>query len=162
MRVVVRGSRRYRHYSLALLPLLPIPLVAVMIGVVVALSMTLALAMAVLAMLVGAAVIVMAFGGFAFASWHLARRAAPWMMGRVAPRELAGGSPRSALVDARRDSPVDVLRRRYAAGEIGQSEFRQRLIGLLKERYVRGDLTIGEFESRVERVLRDPALRSPA
>ena len=60
------------------------------------------------------------------------------------------------------ESPVDVLRLRYAAGEIGQTAFRAQLTDLLKERYVRGDLTLAEFESRVRQLYQDPALRPPA
>lgn len=52
-----------------------------------------------------------------------------------------------------RRSPEEVLRERYAGGEIGWNEFRAGLLNLLRSRYIRGELTTDEYEARVEHLL---------
>jgi hypothetical protein len=121
----------------------------------------------VLAMAIGAVVSLAVLGGLAYGGWQVAKHAVPMVgsrkrrgeRGRRMRDEASAWNKRRQLIWD--DSPVEVLRRRYAAGEIGQTEFRTRLVELLKERYVRGDLTLSEYEARVSSVLLDPALRSP-
>jgi uncharacterized membrane protein len=56
-------------------------------------------------------------------------------------------------------SPAQLLRLRYARGEITQRQFQDALVDLLKERYVSGELGLQEFEDELTRVLTD---RTPA
>ncbi|MGI8423221.1 MAG: SHOCT domain-containing protein, partial [Chloroflexota bacterium] len=99
------------------------------------------------------------FGALGFVAWQFLRHTLPRL---AVPRQRDKRSRNSAQPDAESEtSPVDVLRRRYAAGQIGQTAFRQQLTDLLKERYVRGDLTLTEFEARVSHLYLDPALQPP-
>jgi uncharacterized membrane protein len=111
--------------------------------------------LALVALVVSALVLAGTVGLLALAGLYLVRNVRPALLG-------AGPARHAPQAERIQDSPVDVLRHRYAAGEIGQTEFRRQLVDLLKERYVRGDLTLAEFEVRVRHVLRDPALQSPA
>ena len=54
-----------------------------------------------------------------------------------------------ALGRRRPASPEDVLRDRYARGEIGRQAYLDALGDVLKDRYVRGELTSEEYEDRV-------------
>lgn len=52
-------------------------------------------------------------------------------------------------------SPIEVLRLRYARGEIGWQEYREALINLLKDRYVRGELELPQYEERLGKLLEE-------
>jgi uncharacterized membrane protein len=133
------------------------------VAAIVVLSVGLAVLVTVAAIAFSAALTVGIFGALGFVAWQVVRHSVPGLAGRTASRKR---ERRAGHRDAREDvvveTPVDVLRRRYASGEIGQTAFRQQLTDLLKERYVRGDLTLAEFESRVRHLYQDPALRPPA
>jgi hypothetical protein len=167
MRVMVWGYQRHYHtFPAGPMFVPPLAMAGVLVAAMVAIGVALSMFAVVLALLAGTAVVAGAFGLLAFGSWQLARLLAPWLFGRTGRRPhpaLAGTRSRRRLAASPPDtvSPVDVLRRRYAAGEIGQAEFRRRLVDLLKERYVHGGLTLAEYESRVRHVYRDPALRPP-
>jgi len=47
-------------------------------------------------------------------------------------------------------SPAEILRDRYALGEINQEQYREALLDVLKDMYVRGEITVDEFEARAE------------
>jgi len=49
-------------------------------------------------------------------------------------------------------SPADILRQRYALGEISQEQYREALMDILKDMCVRGEITVDEFDSRAERL----------
>ena len=142
------------------------PPVALGLGVagVVVLSVGLALLLTVAAVAFSVALTAGIFGALGFVLWQVVRHAVPGLAGSRAP----GGRLRVDVLRGKESrgwgdgSPVDVLRRRYAAGEIGQTAFRAQLTDLLQERYVRGDLTLAEFEARVRQLYQDPALRPPA
>jgi hypothetical protein len=111
---------------------------------------------AIVALLLSAIVVASMMGLAVVGAAHVARR-----FGGRPPRRQRGHRALPA-VESAPELPIDTLRRRYAAGEIGQTEFRRGLVELLKARYVRGDLTMAEFESRVRHVLLDPALQPPS
>lgn len=49
-------------------------------------------------------------------------------------------------------SPAEILRQRYALGEISQEQYRKALMDILKDMCVRGEITMDEFDSRAERL----------
>jgi hypothetical protein len=160
-----RGSRGMKwRYGLPLTLILA-PIFALGIGTagIVVFSVGLAVVVTIAALALSAVLTAGVFGALGFAVWQLVRHAVPGLAGRTEPRKRKKRSgPRDDRDKVIELSPVDVLRRRYAAGEIGQTAFRQQLTDLLKERYVRGDLTLAEFENRVRHLYQDPALRPPA
>ena len=155
-------GRRMRHGWPVALVLAPPAALGLGVAGIVVLSVGLAVVLTVAALAVSFALVAGIFGALGFVAWQVARHAVPGLAGarRTTGRRqrTAAGRESASVVE----SPVDALRRRYAAGEIGQTAFRQQLTDLLKERYVRGDLTLGEFESRVRQLYQDPALRPPA
>lgn len=54
-------------------------------------------------------------------------------------------------------SPDEILRERYARGELGRQEYLDALADVLKDRYIRGELTSDEYETRLGLLLREPA-----
>lgn len=129
------------------------------------------------ALLVSGGLVVAVLGALGFGTLQLIRTVAPQFGSRAGMRDerrtgqaawgtfgWTGMRSQGVFVAGTggADGPVDVLRRRYASGEIGQTEFRARLVELLKERYVRGDLTLLEYESRVKHLYLDPALQPPS
>lgn len=74
----------------------------------------------------------------------------PVMMGLFG---IQPGSRDKRATAAAPRAPVDVLRDRYARGEITRETYRQALADVLKDRYVRGEITLDEFEARLERLL---------
>ena len=56
-------------------------------------------------------------------------------------------------------SPENVLRDRYARGEIGRQAYLDALTDILKDRYVQGELTAEEYEERLGRLLLPPPAR---
>ncbi len=157
----------------------PIPLVGLIVAGSIILAMTATVIVTAFAILLSLAIVAGVFAVLRVGVFHLARLMFPSLTGLagatgakrwgLGSRSLRAGvwqgTIRRAGTQARSAetvlSPVDVLRRRYAAGEIGQTEFRRRLLDLVKERYVRGDLTLAEYEIRVRHLMQDPALRPP-
>jgi len=130
---------------------------------VVALSLGVALVATAAALLFAFALVGGLFGMLGFVGWQILRHTVPGLhQRRGAGKRSMHARRHEALTFVSADTPVDTLRRRYAAGEIGQTAFRRQLTDLLKERYVRGDLTLAEFESRVRHLFSDPALTPPA
>jgi uncharacterized membrane protein len=64
-----------------------------------------------------------------------------------------------ALPPGRPRTPEELLRERYARGEIGWPEYREVLVNLLKDRYSRGELELPQYEDRLARLLEDGAPR---
>ena len=167
MPVMVWSHRRHHHAHPAFLPLMalgPLPLIALAAAGMLGIVLVFTVVVTVLAMALSAAVAVGVLGATGFGAYQLTRHAVPWLLGAgtdTSPRALPSARKRKAREAFTVETPVDALRRRFAAGEIGQTEFRRGLMELVKERYVRGDLTIDEYESRVRHIMQDPALRPP-
>ncbi len=56
-------------------------------------------------------------------------------------------------------TPEEVLRQRYARGELTRDQYQEAIIELLKGRYVTGELSLEEYESRVATLIGDSPLR---
>jgi uncharacterized membrane protein len=52
-------------------------------------------------------------------------------------------------------SPTEVLRDRYARGELSQNQYREALLDLLKDRYARGEIDLEDYEARSQELLVD-------
>ena len=50
-------------------------------------------------------------------------------------------------------SPEEILRERFARGEVTRDQYREAMVDMLKDRYVRGELTLEEYEARVNVVM---------
>lgn len=50
-------------------------------------------------------------------------------------------------------TPDEILRERFARGEVTRDQYREATVDLLKDRYVRGELTLEEYEARVNVVM---------
>ena len=50
-------------------------------------------------------------------------------------------------------APEDILRERFARGDLTRDQYRDSVVDMLKDRYVRGELTLEEYEARVEVVM---------
>lgn len=61
-----------------------------------------------------------------------------------------GGTP---AAPRRPRSPEEVLRDRYAKGEISRGQYLEALTDILKDRYVRGEIELEDFEARLDRLL---------
>ncbi len=168
MPAIAWSYRRRYHAHTPFLPLMalgPLPLIGLAAAGVVGISLAFAVVVTVLAMLLSAVVAVGVLGTLGFGAYQLARHTMPLLAGpgrRTSRRAVDGAGTQSSRKRFTVETPVDALRRRYAAGEIGQTQFRRALVELVKERYVRGDLTLDEYESRVRHIYLDPALRPPA
>ena len=152
--------RTSRSVPMALLP--PVFLGLAVAGAV-AVSLGIALVATAAALLFAFAVVGGVFGALGFVTWQVLRRSVPGLhrrRGAAKPDMRTRRQEETSFIAA--ETPLDLLRRRYATGEIGQTAFRRQLTDLLKERYVRGDLTLAEFENRVRHVYSDPALTPPA
>ena len=57
---------------------------------------------------------------------------------------------------ASQDAATEVLRQRYAAGQLSQGEFQEALINLLKERYIAGKIDQRQYEQQLEVLLQPP------
>ncbi len=70
----------------------------------------------------------------------------------MAIAKAVGGT--RADVEAQKDnrSPAEILRDRYARGEISREQYREALLDVIKDLYVRGEITLEEFETRAERL----------
>lgn len=53
------------------------------------------------------------------------------------------------------DGPADILRDRFARGEISGQQYREALVAVLKDRYVRGEIPLDEYEEQLDRLLAD-------
>lgn len=76
-------------------------------------------------------------------------------------RERAAWSPtgrdaQPAQSPASQDAATEILRQRYAAGQLSQSEFQGMLINLLKERYIAGKIGQSQYEQQLEVLLQPP------
>jgi uncharacterized membrane protein len=60
-----------------------------------------------------------------------------------------------AASERRPSSPEEVLRDRYARGELTRRAYREALVDVLKDRYVRGELDLEEYETRLGRLFGD-------
>ncbi len=74
--------------------------------------------------------------------------------------ELLLGWSRPKTHNAPPESPEEVLRLRYARGEINQAQYHEALIDMLKDRYIRGELTTTEFEARLRTLLTSPTVNA--
>ncbi|MAG35531.1 MAG: hypothetical protein CL878_04700 [Dehalococcoidia bacterium] len=84
--------------------------------------------------------------------WHRRERS-EWVSAGRRPQpepELAAHSP------SRQDPATEVLRQRYAAGQLSQGEFQEALINLLKERYIAGKIDQDQYEKQLEVLLQPP------
>ena len=52
--------------------------------------------------------------------------------------------------------PEDVLRERYARGELGRRQYLDALIDILKDRCIRGEIELDEYERRLGFLLDEP------
>ncbi len=78
-------------------------------------------------------------------------------------------SPRSGWRERRRmysqpappvvGTPEEVLRQRYARGELTRDQYQDAIVELLKGRYVTGEMTLEEYEARVATLLGDSRQR---
>ncbi len=50
-------------------------------------------------------------------------------------------------------TPEEILRERFARGEVTRDQYREAVVDMLKDRYVRGELTLEEYEARVNVVM---------
>ncbi len=50
-------------------------------------------------------------------------------------------------------TPEEILRERFARGEVTRDQYREAIVDMLKDRYVRGELTLEEYEARVNVVM---------
>ncbi|MBI2940407.1 MAG: SHOCT domain-containing protein [Chloroflexi bacterium] len=67
---------------------------------------------------------------------------------------LAGRQDGSTPLDARRPrSPAEILRERYARGELTRQQYQEALVDILKDHYVRGEIGLDEYQARLERLL---------
>ena len=71
-------------------------------------------------------------------------------------RERAAPPAPVAQAPASQDAATEVLRQRYAAGQLSQGEFQGMLINLLKERYVAGKIDQNQYEKQLEVLLQPP------
>ena len=75
----------------------------------------------------------------------------------------SGGAPsmdarhrRERAAPASQDAATEILRQRYAAGQLSQREFQAALINLLKERYIAGKIDQHQYEQQLEVLLQPP------
>ncbi|MBI2953404.1 MAG: hypothetical protein HYY30_03760 [Chloroflexi bacterium] len=52
--------------------------------------------------------------------------------------------------------PEDILRERYAKGELGRQQYLDALIDILKDRCIRGEIELDEYERRIDLLLEEP------
>ena len=58
-------------------------------------------------------------------------------------------------------TPEEVLRQRFARGELTRDQYQEAIIELLKGRYVTGELTLEEYETRVGTLIADSRSAPP-
>jgi uncharacterized membrane protein len=98
------------------------------------------------------------------ASWLMSQMLLPFLivavfllLFRSQPRQSWHG-PRQAYDRAPQylvGTPEEVLRQRFARGEITHDQYQEAIIEILKGRYVTGELTIEEYEERVATLIAD-------
>lgn len=69
---------------------------------------------------------------------------------------VAGRGSRATTLPPAPRSPEDLLRERYARGEIGRQQYLEALGDILKDRYIRGELDLNEYEARLDVLLQQP------
>lgn len=55
--------------------------------------------------------------------------------------------------------PEDILRQRYAKGELSRQQYLDALIDILKDRCTRGEIELDEYERRLDVLLEEPLKR---
>jgi uncharacterized membrane protein len=71
-------------------------------------------------------------------------------------RERASPPAPVAQSPASQDAATEILRQRYAAGQLSQGEFQGMLINLLKERYIAAKIDQSQYEKQLEVLLQPP------
>ncbi|MBI2940239.1 MAG: SHOCT domain-containing protein [Chloroflexi bacterium] len=89
-----------------------------------------------------AALLLLALGTVALV---LAMRRAGSARGALTPRPLPAG-----------EGAEEILRERYARGELTGQQYREALVDVLKDRYIRGELELDEYEHRLSVLLGTP------
>ena len=77
-----------------------------------------------------------------------------YLIYRFAAAGQRGRSSQAGAIDARAFTPETLLRRRYIAGELTYEQFRSGMIDLLKERFARGQLALSEYEAELDKLLK--------
>ncbi len=79
-----------------------------------------------------------------------------------AKRESLGGRIGGIVKgpDGPKESPEDILRRRFAKGEVSRKEFMDRTIDLLKDLYARGQISYDEYVKRLNVVFEEIKLKN--
>ena len=80
----------------------------------------------------------------------------PYTDARQRRESATGRDAQPAQSPASQDAATEVLRQRYAAGQLSQGEFQGMLINLLKERYVAGKIDQNQYEKQLEVLLQPP------
>lgn len=75
---------------------------------------------------------------------------------------LMGWRGSSIRFGHREGSPGEILRERYARGELTKQQYQEALVDLLQDRYVRGEIDLGEFETRLAGLLGEERPRPEA
>ena len=83
-----------------------------------------------------------------------------FVVGGLALLGLPGAG--TALGRGRQLPAEQLLRERYARGEIGRQSFQDALSDVLKDRYLRGELTSEEFEERVAALIKPSSDKLPS
>ncbi len=65
-------------------------------------------------------------------------------------RRAYASGPTPAYVGS---TPEEILRERFARGELSREQYRESIVEMLKDRYVRDELTLEEYEARVDAVM---------
>ena len=79
--------------------------------------------------------------------------AASTLLARAASRKI---DPPPSYLSA---TPEEVLRQRFARGELTRDQYQESIIELLKGRYVTGELTLEDYETRVGTLIGDSPQR---
>lgn len=66
--------------------------------------------------------------------------------------------PGAGGADPRPRAPEQLLRTRYARGELTRRQYHDALLDVLKDRYVRGELDVEEYEERLRELRREPSV----
>ncbi len=80
----------------------------------------------------------------------------PSMDARQRRERATGRDAPPAQSPASQDAATEILRQRYAAGQLSQGEFQEALINLLKERYIAGKIDQHQYEQQLEVLLQPP------
>ncbi len=84
------------------------------------------------------------------AIWYFARPHFGWRARYAGPEPGPAPSYQGAY---HATTPEEILRERFARGEVTRDQYRESVVDMLKDRYVRGELTLEEYEARVNVVM---------